>query len=57
MREGLTISMLSNEDLEKQLSRHSWSPFDEERWWRVEYSKKYKGVTASFMRVVAAGGE
>ena len=57
MREGLTISTLNNEESDNQMSRHSWTPIDQERWWRIEYSKKYKSVTASFMKAVAAGGE
>jgi hypothetical protein len=29
----------------------------EERWWTVEYSKRYKSVTKAFMQAVMAGGE
>lgn len=28
-----------------------------EKWWTVEYSRKYRGVTMGFMQSVASGGE
>jgi hypothetical protein len=29
----------------------------DERWWTVEYSKRYKSVTKAFIQGVMAGGE
>ncbi|KAI5830065.1 DUF654-domain-containing protein [Schizophyllum commune Tattone D] len=55
MREGLTTRQLTQEELDAQRQRHGWAPLGEERWWTVEYSKKYKAVTKAFMRVVMAG--
>jgi hypothetical protein len=57
MHEGLSISQLTREELTGKLIRHSWDPIEDEKWWRVEYSKKYKSATMSFMKTVASGGE
>jgi hypothetical protein len=41
----------------KGASRQIWEPLDEEKWWRIEYSKKYRSVIMSFMKTLAGGGE
>lgn len=49
MRDGLTARVMSTEevgDLEEP----------GERWWTVEYSKRYRSVTKSFLRTVLSGG-
>lgn len=56
LREGLTIRPLSDEELKNKLGGNSWSDVPE-RWWTVEYSKRYKGVTMTFMRTVLSGGK
>lgn len=55
-REGLSLRALSNEELDGKLARHSWDLTNEEKWWTVEYSKKYKSVTLAFMTIVYSGG-
>jgi hypothetical protein len=57
MHEGLSISPLTQEEITEKFNRHSWDPIEDEKWWRVEYSKKYKSATMSFMRTVASGGK
>ena len=57
LREGLTISPLTEQELAEKLTRQKWDPVNEEKWWKVEYSKKYRSATMSFMKTVAAGGE
>ena len=56
-REGLSIRGLTEEELQDKLKRQMWDGVDEEKWWTVEYSKKYKSMTMSFMRTVMSGGE
>ncbi|VDC02206.1 unnamed protein product [Peniophora sp. CBMAI 1063] len=52
MREGLSMSELSDEECE---GKSGWSEDGEERWWSVEYSKRYKGITRTFMSLVKIG--
>ena len=52
MREGLSMSELSVEESE---GKSGWSEDGEERWWSVEYSKRYKGITRTFMSLVRIG--
>jgi hypothetical protein len=47
LREGLTTRPLS---LEEKPSTTG------EKWWTVEYSKKYRGITRAFVGIVMAGG-
>ncbi|KAJ7124524.1 transcriptional repressor TCF25-domain-containing protein [Mycena epipterygia] len=54
-REGLSLRALSNEELNAKLGRHSWDLTNDEKWWTVEYSKKYKSVTLAFMTIVYSG--
>ncbi|TFK22781.1 DUF654-domain-containing protein [Coprinopsis marcescibilis] len=54
-REGLSIRQLSDEEVQLKLKTHRWEPVLEERWWTVEYSKRYRALTKVFMRTVASG--
>ncbi|KAF8972061.1 transcriptional repressor TCF25-domain-containing protein [Flammula alnicola] len=53
-REGLSLRPLSDEETEAKLKRHGWTPM-QEKWWTVEYSKKYKSMTKAFMDTVLSG--
>lgn len=63
MREGLTLRPSSQEEVKEKERRCGWGGgeagmrVEGEKWWSVEYSKRYKGVTLSFMRTVMSGGE
>ena len=52
MREGLSMTELSVEESD---GKSGWSEDGEERWWSVEYSKRYKGITRTFMSLVRIG--
>lgn len=57
-REGLSIRPLVDNEIEHLDHSHHWdapAPI-QEKWWTVEYSKKYRGVTMSFMQTVMSGG-
>ncbi|KAJ6579610.1 transcriptional repressor TCF25-domain-containing protein [Mycena vulgaris] len=54
-REGLSLRSLSAEELDGKLARHSWDLTSDEKWWTVEYSKKYRSVTLAFMTIVYSG--
>lgn len=54
-REGLSLRSYTDEEVAKKLSTHGWSPI-QEKWWSVEYSKKYKSMTRAFLGAVMAGG-
>ncbi|KAJ7661483.1 transcriptional repressor TCF25-domain-containing protein [Mycena polygramma] len=54
-REGLSLRALSEEELDGKLARHTWDRARDEKWWTVEYSKKYKSVTLAFMTIVYSG--
>jgi len=54
-REGLSLRSFTDEEIEAKLKRHIWNPV-QEKWWSVEYSKKYKSVTKVFMDTVLSGG-
>jgi hypothetical protein len=52
---GLTTAQVQEKEV-----RNEWNVGGggvEERWWTVEYSKRYKSVTKTFMQAVMAGGE
>jgi hypothetical protein len=55
-REGLSIRPLSQDEVRAKLHKHGWEKMDE-KWWTVEYSKKYKSMTRAFMQTVLSGGE
>jgi len=55
LREGLTLRLLTDDEVAEKASLAPWSN-NEEKYWTAEYSKKYKGATSSFMRTVLSGG-
>ncbi|KAF9029393.1 transcriptional repressor TCF25-domain-containing protein [Rhodocollybia butyracea] len=61
MREGLSAKQLTDEEVAEKFDRNRWTDsasgtsFEGERWWTVEYSKKYKSTTMLFLHVVASG--
>ena len=59
-REGLTLRRLTEEEVRQKEARSEWDVEGyevEERWWTVEYSKRYKSVTKAFMQAVMASGK
>lgn len=54
-REGLSIQAYDEDEMGKKMGRQNWATV-EEKWWTVEYSKRYKGVTMEFMKTVMSGG-
>jgi len=54
-REGLSLRPLTDEEVSAKLKRHAWAPI-QEKWWTVEYSKRYKSMTKAFMDTVLSGG-
>jgi hypothetical protein len=55
-RDGLSLRSYSEVEVSEKLTRQGWPPI-QEKWWTVEYSKKYKWVTKEFMSTVMTGGE
>lgn len=55
-REGLSLRALTDEEVDEKLDSHSWQPL-QEKWWTVEYSKRYKSMTKAFMGTVYSGGK
>ncbi|KAF5364015.1 hypothetical protein D9756_001067 [Leucocoprinus leucothites] len=53
-REGLSIRPLAPTEVEEKCKRRSWDVANE-KWWTVEYSKKYKSMTKAFMQTVLSG--
>ncbi|KAF8890479.1 transcriptional repressor TCF25-domain-containing protein [Infundibulicybe gibba] len=53
-REGLSIRTLTDDEMSGKMLRHSWNSL-EDKWWTIEYSKKYKSMTKSFMQTVLSG--
>ncbi|KAJ8080196.1 hypothetical protein PM082_017026 [Marasmius tenuissimus] len=51
MREGLSLRILDDEEL----ARKKTVSVPGERWWTVEYGKKYKSITKVFLRTVFSG--
>lgn len=57
MREGLSARQLTEEEINDKLARNEWDDgAPGEKWWTVEYSKRYKGMTMAFLQVVLSGG-
>jgi len=54
-REGLSLRPLADDEVDAKLKRHAWNSI-QEKWWTVEYSKKYKSMTKAFMETVSSGG-
>ena len=58
-REGLSLRGVTETEVREKESRSRWDVGGggvEERWWTVEYSKRYKSATKTFMQAVMAGG-
>ncbi|KAH8105420.1 transcriptional repressor TCF25-domain-containing protein [Cristinia sonorae] len=56
LRQGLSLRSLADHELLERRSRHAFqSDLPGEKHWTVEYSKKYKGVTKSFIQMVMSG--
>ncbi|KAG2124676.1 transcriptional repressor TCF25-domain-containing protein [Suillus clintonianus] len=53
-REGLSSRPLTDEEVQKKVADRN-SPAAGDKWWTVEYSKRYKGVTKTFMQAVMSG--
>jgi hypothetical protein len=56
LREGLTLRPLTDSEAAARTSLTPWD-HNEEKYWTVEYSKRYKGATFEFMQTVLSGGE
>jgi hypothetical protein len=58
-REGLSLRALTDEEVTAIHERHHWdiAGAEGERWWKVEYSRKYRAITREFMRTVMSGGK
>ncbi|KAF7979523.1 hypothetical protein HWV62_42100 [Athelia sp. TMB] len=57
-REGLTLRAYDPEEVADKAERMGWGQKGGqagEKWWTVEYSKRYKGVTLGFIQAVNAG--
>ncbi|PCH41718.1 DUF654-domain-containing protein [Wolfiporia cocos MD-104 SS10] len=54
LRQGLSMRLLTEEEAAAKRTR-GWVPFVEERVWTVEYSKRYRGATYTFIQVVMSG--
>ncbi|KAJ4486281.1 transcriptional repressor TCF25-domain-containing protein [Lentinula aciculospora] len=56
MREGLSARQLTQEEVAEKFSRNRWDySVPSEKWWTVEYSKKYKSITMLFLQTVLSG--
>ncbi|KAI0637558.1 transcriptional repressor TCF25-domain-containing protein [Trametes polyzona] len=55
LREGLSVRLLTPEEVDEGLRRHGWQPLHGEKIWTIEYSKKYRAITFEFMRTVMSG--
>ncbi|KAF8436005.1 transcriptional repressor TCF25-domain-containing protein [Boletus edulis BED1] len=51
-REGLSARPLTEEETTRKVNN---GPTGTGKWWTVEYSKRYKGVTKTFMQAVMTG--
>jgi len=56
-REGLSVRTLTKEEVDEKLERNQLELVEGEKWWTVEYSKKYKSMTMAFLRTVMSGGK
>lgn len=55
LRDGLTLRLLTTDEVAAKDAVASWNN-NEERYWTIEYSKRYKGATLTFMQTVLSGG-
>lgn len=54
-RDGLSLRSYSEAEVSEKLARQTWLPV-QEKWWTVEYSRKYKSMTKGFISAVMTGG-
>lgn len=54
-REGLSSRPLTDEEVQQKITDRNSSAAGD-KWWTVEYSKRYKGVTKTFIHAVSSGG-
>ncbi|GJE99434.1 transcriptional repressor TCF25-domain-containing protein [Phanerochaete sordida] len=55
-RQGLSSRMLTEEELAERKARHQWNEdVPGERVWTVEYTRKYRGMTKTFIQMVMSG--
>ncbi|KIP10564.1 hypothetical protein PHLGIDRAFT_100960 [Phlebiopsis gigantea 11061_1 CR5-6] len=55
-RQGLASRVLSEDELAERRNRHHWdSDTPGERVWTVDYSRKYRGLTKTFIQMVLSG--
>lgn len=52
-REGLSSRPLTDEEVQQKITDRN-SPAAGDKWWTVEYSKRYKGATKTFMQAVSS---
>ena len=58
LREGLTLRPLTDDEAAAKASLAPWDDnVNGEKYWTVEYSKRYKGATLAFIQTVLSGGE
>ncbi len=55
MRDGLSVRPLTDLEVSEKRDRLSVELLRGEKWWTVEYSKKYKGLTQMFLNTVQGG--
>jgi hypothetical protein len=55
LRDGLTLRPLSGDEAAAKAALTPWKD-NEEKYWTVEYSKRYKSATHAFMQTVLSGG-
>lgn len=56
-RQGLSSRVLTEEELAERQVRHQWNnDVAGEKIWTVEYSRKYRGLTKTFIQMVLSGG-
>ncbi|OAX36036.1 DUF654-domain-containing protein [Rhizopogon vinicolor AM-OR11-026] len=53
-REGLSSRSLTDDEIKQKVADRN-SPAAADKWWTVEYGKRYKGVTKTFMQAVMTG--
>ncbi|KAH9180075.1 DUF654-domain-containing protein [Lactarius sanguifluus] len=56
LRDGLTLRPLTVDEVATKTTAAPWNNNDDDRYWTVEYSRRYKGTTLAFMQTVLSGG-
>lgn len=55
-RQGLSSRALTAEEVDDNHDRHHQNGVAGEKYWTVEYGKKYRGLTKTFIQMVMSGG-